>query len=243
MGKGEQRNTMIGVIPAAGVGKRIGGSKPFKLIKGDYLIQYPLNMMLDLGIKECIIIQHEKELERMFGDMYSRHGKATNMHLKYVSQPKATGIADAVLLAEPFTKDEDICVILADIIYVGNLYKMQKFFNQFRIKNTALIAGRTLKKDEQKEVCKSYGFAIDKYPYVFIEKPKADEVENWLGYGIYMFKPYVYEAIRNTPSSGITEVLNSMNTDVISVEGEYWNINTPEELEDAREKLNGKHTM
>ena len=105
---------MIGVIPAAGAGSRLGqGVKSLVKLRGRHLIEYPIGNMRSLGIKEAIIIENEGAVSSVLGS------EVNGVQLSYVEQTERRGIAHAISLTEPNVGREDIFIILSDVVYVG----------------------------------------------------------------------------------------------------------------------------
>jgi len=227
---------MIGVIPAAGNGTRLGEkSKSLTKVNGKFLIEYPLQNMLDLGIKNVVIIQNEKDIEEAIG----RHWG--DIDLDYVTQRKKKGTANAISLAKKFCGEDDICVILGDIISDMPLIKMKKEFYE---KKYDCLVGATCVLDKE-EIKKSYGI----YPNGrFIEKPK--DISNLLtvmGLGFFMFNSTLFDMIKITPKNkikkehDIIDVLNKFKkSGFFLMIGNHRNINTPEELQEV---TNGKNNL
>lgn len=220
---------MLGIIPSAGKGKRLGEpSKALTKINGKFLIEYPLKNMLDLGIKEVIIIQNENDIENEL--KYDWNG----ITLKYVTQKEKNGSAKAIYLAKDLC-NEDSIVILGDIIFDGNLKKMKERFYSSGV--NCLAGGQFV---EDKSVIKeSYGISRG----VFVEKPEnLDEISNILGLGIFMFDKTLFKKIEETeinPKKNEYDIISTLNhfdkNGFFILEGKYLNINTPEELKKANE--------
>jgi len=224
---------MIGVICAAGEGKRLGlGCKALVNVNRTPLISYALNNMRLTGIKEVIIIQDEKRL------IENKLGKeAYKIKLKYIIQKEKWGIAHAVSLTEKLTHGNDIMLMFADIYFKGTLLKMKNYFEGSEY--DSLVAGQTCL-DEDK-IKKSYGITED---MKFVEKPvDCVDLQPMLGLGIYFFKNKVYDAIRTTPINKvtgeieITDVLNYMIASFYPVEGKYFNVNTKEDLKHLKNEV------
>jgi dTDP-glucose pyrophosphorylase len=224
---------MKGIIPAAGKAKRLGGKcKALTLIDGEYLLAHPLKNMLNLGVKEVIIIQHGREIEKEFGNEWN------GIKLTYVQQRQRKGIAHAISLAERLIRDYDtICIILGDIIYKGDdLAVMKSAFELSAL--DALVAFKMIA--DKSEIKKSYGYLRGK----FVEKPEdTSDFPNFLGLGIYMAKPDFFEAIARTKPSErgeieITDTLNQIEKiQPFILRGFYTNVNTREELKTGEEEL------
>ena len=111
---------MKGVILAGGLGKRLG---PLTQITNKHLLNvydrpmifFPLQSLVDAGIKEIIIVtggNHAGEFLRLLGN-----GEAFGLkHLNYTYQRGEGGIAAALSLAEHFVDGDLTTVILGDNI-------------------------------------------------------------------------------------------------------------------------------
>lgn len=223
---------MKGVIPCAGDGKRLGEKcKALMKVNGKFLIEYPLKNMFDLGIKNVIIIQNEKDIENEL--KYNWNG----INLEYVTQVKKKGSAHAIYLAKKLCSGEQICVILGDIIFEG---KLDEMFKKFILdKYDCLVGGQEV--TDKECIKKSYGIYQSGK---FIEKPTdVSNLKNVLGLGIFIFNKSLFEMIKITPKNkikkehDIIDVLNQFkNKGYFLLEGYYININTKEEL---NEVING----
>ena len=225
---------MIGVIPAAGNGTRLGEkSKSLTKVNGKFLIEYPLQNMLDLGIYHVIIIQNGKDIENEI--QYNWNG----IKIEYVTQVKKKGTAHAISLAKKLCGEDDICVILGDIVSDMPLMKMRA---EFYSKDYDCLVGAICVLDKE-EIKKSYGIY---HSGKFIEKPT--DVSNLLtvmGLGFFMFKPTLFDMIKITPKNklkkehDIIDVLNQFkNSGFFMMIGNYKNINTPEELQEVSNEKN-----
>ena len=115
-----------GVILAGGFGKRLGmltrvTNKHLLPIYDKPMIFYPLQKLLDAGIKEILIVSgpdHSGHFLRLLGS-----GKEFNVKFTYEIQDEAGGIAQALGLAEDFTDGENIAVILGDNIFDEDISK------------------------------------------------------------------------------------------------------------------------
>lgn len=90
------------------------------------MVYYPLATLVDLGIKEILIISTPRDLpniQSLFGD-----GSGFGLHLNYKIQEKPNGIAECFLIAGDFI-DEPVCLILGDNIFVlhQELLQLRKF--------------------------------------------------------------------------------------------------------------------
>lgn len=233
---------IVGIIPAAGEGKRIGlGCKALlpikrfktKSYKSQPLIHFILENMKSTGIKKVIIIQKDNEIEKKLGYDFS------GMNLIYVYQKKKLGIAHAISLAEHLINDENILIILGDIFYLGDDIKDLMWWTQKELTkhNVDTIVGVQKVKDKD-VIKKSYG-VTQKYPEEYIEKPtNVKDLKPLLGLGLYGVSSNFFDYIKKTPKNPrtgeieITDVLNQIPPDkrgYVKLKGFYRNINTKED--------------
>jgi len=213
---------MIGIIPAAGAGTRIRNQcKALFKVNGKPIIEHILQNFLELGIKKVYIIQHGETIRKAIGDDY------LGLALIYTQQNEQKGLANAISIAKVA---EDVCIILGDIIYLGDLNGMKKHFEVY---NLECLFG--VKEVKDKELIKpSYGITKD---YKAIEKPKdINNLLPLLGLGIYMAKPSIFYHLTRTKE--FTNVLNLFPKGDVKfhkLDGDYFNINTLEDLKKANE--------
>ena len=112
---------MKGIILAAGKGTRLYPMtrpvcKPLLPIYDKPMIYYPLSVLLQAGIREILIITppdgERNTFERLLGN-----GGALGVSITYAVQPVARGIADALLIGEPFLHGDDVCLVLGDNLF------------------------------------------------------------------------------------------------------------------------------
>lgn len=219
---------MIGIIPAAGNGKRLNmGCKALVKVNGRRLIEYPLENMMDLEINKVIIIENETDISSVLGKRWN------NINLEYVTQKEKKGIAHAISLTEDLV-DDDFIIILGDIVYSGFLDEMKHNFEY--LTTDLLVAMKPVK--DKKEIKKSFGVRKNK----FVEKPKTIRgLEPFLGLGVYMANKKLFDAIRKTKVSKLrneielTDALNHVeNSKVHFLTEKYINVNNEIELEEVK---------
>ena len=197
---------MKGIILAGGTGSRL---YPLTKVTNKHLlpvydkpmIYYPLQTLMDAGIKDIMIVSgrgHAGHFLELLGS-----GADIGVHFTFEIQEQAGGIAQALGLAEDFADKEDVAVILGDNIFQDNVYEAVESF-----KSGARIF--------LKEVpdAKRFGVAeIDGNKIISIEeKPKLPK-SNLAVAGLYIYDPGVFEIIRTLKPSGrgeleITDVNN-----------------------------------
>jgi len=238
---------MIGVIPAAGEGKRLGqGVKPLVKLRGRHLIEYPLGNMRSMGIDEAVIIENGDSVSSVLGS------EVNGVSLSYVEQTERRGIAHAVSLTQPNVGREDVFIILSDVVYVGgDMGSMKDRFTWQKDGNYALYGIKRVL--NQNLIKNSYGFETNpgKTSVKIIEKPrKVKSLMPFIGLGIYVADHHIYGYIERTPVSElrneveITDTLNLLSQDIRvsghELRGMYANINTPTDLGQVKEYMEKK---
>lgn len=115
---------MIGVILAGGMGTRL---RPLTLVTNKHLLPiynkplifYPIEKMIEAGIKEIVIItstEYAGHFSKLLGD-----GAALGVRFHYATQERPAGIADALRLAQPYVKKEKLAVILGDNVFEDSI--------------------------------------------------------------------------------------------------------------------------
>ena len=113
---------MKGILLAGGMAKRFRPatqvvSKQLLCVYDKPLIYYPLTTLLEMGIRDIAIIATEETVDiyrKLLGDG-SRFGAA----LTYLTQPEPGGVAQAFLIARHFIREEHVCLLLGDNIFIN----------------------------------------------------------------------------------------------------------------------------
>lgn len=121
---------MKGIILAAGEGKRLRPitkviPKCLLPVYDKPMIYYPLEKLVEAGIKDVLIITKPKE-EKLFRKVLNKFDKA---RISYTHQKKARGPVDALKIAEKYVKKEKIILIFGDNIFQDSLENAVKNFN------------------------------------------------------------------------------------------------------------------
>lgn len=191
---------MKGIILAGGLATRL---RPLTWVTNKHLlpiynkpmIYYPLEVMVQAGIKE-VLITSSPDHAGHFANLL-KSGEDFNLRLYYAVQknPKG-GIPDAIALGEEFARDEKILVILGDNIFHFNIKQVVDVFG--KKEKGAMAFG--VKIDTQS---KQYGvIEIDKNNKVLSieekpEHPKSDIAQT----GIYMYDHRVFDFIKKLKPS------------------------------------------
>lgn len=114
---------MKGIILAGGKGTRLLPltkitSKQLLPVYNRQMIHYPLNTLVQGGIKEILIItspEYKDQYEILFGD-----GVGLGLSIQYAIQPEARGLAEAFIIGESFIGNDTVALILGDNIFEDN---------------------------------------------------------------------------------------------------------------------------
>lgn len=117
---------MKGIILAGGKGTRLypitkSVSKHMLPIYDKPMIYYPLSVLIMSGITDILIISTPHDInmyQELLGD-----GLKLGLHIQYKIQEKANGIGDAFILGEEFIGDDNVCLILGDNVFWGQLFR------------------------------------------------------------------------------------------------------------------------
>ena len=117
---------MKGIILAGGTGSRVYPStktisKQLLPVYDKPTIYYPLTTLIKLGIKDIMIItnaQAHPHLLHLFNQTDKKR-PYLGLDLTFKVQISPAGIAEALIIAEAWQGDDDVCLILGDNIFTG----------------------------------------------------------------------------------------------------------------------------
>lgn len=119
---------MKGIILSAGKSTRlypssIAFNKALLPIYDKPMIYYPLATLMLAGIKDIMIIVSEKDLPLYKGLL--GNGQTLGINITYEIQKVQRGTADAILIAEKFIANDNVCLIFGDnIFFDGNMEQL-----------------------------------------------------------------------------------------------------------------------
>ena len=215
---------MRGIILSGGSGTRLRPltkitSKQLLPIYNKPMIYYPLNTLIQAGIKEILIIVSPERA----GDYLNLLGSGRRFGVKftYEIQDKPEGLAQAFVIGENFIDQEDVAMILGDNIFEEDFSEEIKNF-----KGGAKIFAKDVPDPERFGVVK---FNDKMKAQQIVEKPQ-EYISNHAVTGLYVCDHRVVEIAKNLKPSGrgeleIVDVLNVYlekgELDVASVTGEW----------------------
>ncbi|MEI6835885.1 MAG: sugar phosphate nucleotidyltransferase [Candidatus Falkowbacteria bacterium] len=238
---------MRGIILSGGSGTRLRPltkitSKQLLPIYNRPMIYYPLNTLIQAGIKEILIIVSPERA----GDYLNLLGSGKDFGVKftYEIQDKPEGLAQAFIIGENFIDQEDVAMILGDNIFEDDFSEDLKNF-----KGGAKVFAKHVNDPERFGVVK---FDEAKKAQKIVEKPQ-EYLSNYAVTGLYVCDHHVVSIAKNLRPSGrgeleIVDVLNAYllkdQLEVAMVPGEWLDAGTFESLlraqNFAKERLDKK---
>lgn len=111
---------MKGIILSGGTGTRLSPltkvtSKQLLPVYNKPMIMYPLETLLQAGIKDILVIiapDHAGDYMKLLGS-----GKDFNCNIAFEIQDKPEGLAQAFIIGEDFIDGDSVCMILGDNIF------------------------------------------------------------------------------------------------------------------------------
>ena len=124
---------MKGIILAGGSGTRLhpltlAVSKQLMPVYDKPMVYYPLNTLMQAGIREILIIStpHDMPLfKRLLGS-----GEKLGCQFSYVIQEEPNGLAQAFVLGADFIGEDSVALVLGDNIFYGS--QMEKLLKESR---------------------------------------------------------------------------------------------------------------
>lgn len=113
-----------GIILAGGSGSRLYPitkvySKQLALIYDKPLIYYPLSILMLGGIKDILIISNQETIP-LYQQLFN-NGNQFGLEISYEVQSAPNGIAEAFIIGQNFIGNDEVCLILGDNIFYGDL--------------------------------------------------------------------------------------------------------------------------
>jgi glucose-1-phosphate thymidylyltransferase len=188
-----------GIILAGGAGTRLhpitlSQSKQLLPVYDKPMIYYPLATLMAAGIREYLIITTPRD-QTAFLDLLG-NGEKWGISLKYAIQPEPNGIAQALIIAEPFIDGAPSALILGDNIFYGaNLSELLQRASART--DGATVFGYYVQDPERYGVVQ---FGADGKVVDLLEKPVAPP-SNYAVTGIYFYDHRASEMTRKIKPS------------------------------------------
>ncbi len=199
-----------GVILAGGTGSRL---RPLTKVTNKHLlpigqkpmIYYPIEKLTSIGVEQILIVtgvEHMGDVVSLLGS-----GREFNCQFTYKVQDQAGGIAHALGMAEGFSNNKPLTVILGDNIFQANL---KKYADSFLAQKTG--ARLLLKKVPNPQ---RFGVAqISDTRVIRIDEKPKKPASDYAVTGIYFYDSAVFDIIRTLKPSArgeleITDVNNA----------------------------------
>lgn len=227
---------MKGIILAGGSGSRLSPltkvtSKQLLPVYDKPMIYYPLETLLNAGIREILIIvapDHAGDFLKLLGS-----GSAFGAKFTYEIQDRPLGLAQAFTIGESFIGGDSVALILGDNLFDYNFTEAVKNFT-----GGAHVFAKEVSDPERFGVVK---LSESGQPLEIVEKPKTF-VSNYVVTGFYIYDNRVVEIAKSLKPSArgeleIVDVTNwylakkELNVDIIS--GEWLDAGTFESLHKA----------
>jgi len=230
----------IGVIPAAGPGKRMGylGQILPKCLFPLYdrpIIHHVIDNMKRIEIEYVFVImgyRKEKILE-----YFKNVKREIGIDVNFLHQKKLRGIADAVMLTEKFVSEPFMVILGDDCTLAKSLHNLPSLFFK---RHATVVEG--VVKEKNDEILKSTCCLVlgrNNRILKIVEKPKTP-ISNLRGCGLYVFHDKIFEYIKETQISPIrneVEITDTINLTAKNggayaefIKGINVNINTHDDL-------------
>ena len=213
---------MKGIILAGGLGTRLFPltkitNKHLLPVYNKPMIFYPLQTLINAGIDDILIVTggtHAGDFLKLLGN-----GKEFGLkHINYTYQEGEGGIAAALSLAEFFSDNKEICVILGDNIIEKNVKRAVASFREQ--KEGAKIIIKEVPDPQRFGVPVLEGDRIVRIE----EKPKIPK-SPYAVTGIYMYDNAVFDIIKTLKPSGRGELeITDVNNAYIENKQMTWEI-------------------
>lgn len=115
---------MKGILICGGTGSRLKPlteitNKSLLPVYDKPLIHYPLQVLLDAGIREIAVVTGNEHMDQIA--QYLGSGSKFDCEFSFKMQERPGGIAQALGLAEEFADGDSVCAILGDNVYFDDL--------------------------------------------------------------------------------------------------------------------------
>jgi glucose-1-phosphate thymidylyltransferase len=231
-----------GVILAGGIGTRLTPlteiiNKHLLPVGKEPMLWHPVRQLVGSGIEEILVVTSTHHMGSIVQSLGS--GKRFGCEFTYRVQEDSQGIAHALALAEAFSAEERIVVLLGDNVFE---YSIGPHVDDFRLQK---CGARVLLKEVGDP--ERFGVAaLDEKVILSIDEKPALPRTNYAVVGCYMYDERVFDIISHIPSSARGEYeITSVNNVYIEdkqleygfVKGRWTDAGTFESLIEAGQLL------
>lgn len=202
---------MKGVVLAGGYGTRFYPvtrvvNKHLLDVFDEPVVYYPIRSLAGAGIEEVVlvtILEEVDQFKKLLGD-----GTELGVKISYATQEGAGGIAEALLMAEPFVENENLMVVLGDNIFQGDLSPYAESFEKQG------KGAKILLKQVSHDDARRFGVAdVKDGKIIGIQEKPAHPRSDLIVTGCYMYDSRVFDLIAtlNPSARGELEVTDLNN--------------------------------
>jgi len=227
-----------GVILAGGRGSRLDPlteitNKHLLPVGKEPMIWHPVKQLIGAGIQEIMVVTSTHHMGDVVNSLGS--GRRFGCEFTYRVQEESGGIAHALALAESFSANERIVVLLGDNIFEYSIKPHVVAFHEQR--NGARVLLKEVGDPERFGIA-----ALDEKQVIEIEEKPKNPKSNFAVVGCYMYDNKVFDIIRDTEPSARGELeITTVNNVYIKlgwlqygfVQGRWTDAGTFESLAEA----------